>query len=101
MADGRNKQWREDCAKIGAVLMQEWDPIGVRDVPQAQDEYDSYVGHIYTMLMGERASADAIAAHLDNIATHRMGLLPTTEGMEHSRRVAETLVNLRPQFEAY
>jgi len=26
---------------IHRILMQTWDPIGVADVPEAQDEYDS------------------------------------------------------------
>jgi hypothetical protein len=81
--------------------MQEWDPIGVRDVPQARGEYDSYVGHIYTMLMGEHASAEAIAAHLDDIAIRHMGFSPTPGSAEHSRRVAEILMNFRSSFELY
>jgi hypothetical protein len=33
------------------VLMREWDPIGVADVPEAQDEYDSYISQTYGMLI--------------------------------------------------
>lgn len=28
---------------IAEILLREWDPIGVVDTPEAQDEYDSYV----------------------------------------------------------
>jgi hypothetical protein len=35
---------------IKAALLKEWDPIGVKDVPEAQDEYDAYAPHIYTLL---------------------------------------------------
>lgn len=36
MAEDRNKyQSRENRAKVREVLMQEWDPIGVRNVPEA------------------------------------------------------------------
>lgn len=69
MAHGRNKyQSRENRAKIREILIQEWDPIGVRDVPQAQDEYDSYIGRVYVMLMDEGATRQAVAAYLFDIA---------------------------------
>lgn len=36
---------------IREVLMREWDPIGVTDVPEAQDKYDSYINQIYGLLI--------------------------------------------------
>jgi len=36
---------------IRLVLLREWDPIGVANVPQAQDEYDSYVSQIHGFLI--------------------------------------------------
>jgi hypothetical protein len=33
--------------RIRSVLMDDWDPIGVQGVPEAADEYDSYVMPIY------------------------------------------------------
>ncbi len=51
MSHGRNKyQSRENRAEVREVLMREWDPIGVRDCADAQDEYDAYVGKVYVML---------------------------------------------------
>lgn len=35
---------------IRRILLRDWDPIGVADVAEAQDEYDSYIGKIYGML---------------------------------------------------
>ena len=101
MVHGRDKyKSRESRMKVREVLMQEWDPIGVRDVPEAQDEYDRYADKAYIMLMDERATATAIAAYLDEIATRHLGFLPRPEGAENCRRVADFfLVNLRPQFE--
>ena len=29
--------------------MREWDPIGVAGIPQAADEYDTYVGKVYVI----------------------------------------------------
>jgi len=31
--------------------MNEWDPIGVKGIPGAHDEYDSYVSAIHKMLI--------------------------------------------------
>lgn len=36
---------------IRGILLRDWDPIGVADLPEAQDEYDSYIGQIYGMLV--------------------------------------------------
>ena len=37
-------------SKIRAIFMAEWDPIGFNDVPEASDEYDSYIGGVYQLL---------------------------------------------------
>ena len=60
-------------ADIRYVLMQVWDPIGVKDEPNAQDEYDSYLGSVYELLVGG-ASDDRIAEYLLSIVTDRMEL---------------------------
>jgi hypothetical protein len=101
MSNGRNKyQSRDNRARVRAILLNEWDPIGVREFFGATDEYDSYADRAYVMLMDERADAAAIASYLLDVATERMGLrdpeLPAS-----SRRVAEMLVNLRPEFELH
>lgn len=36
--------------KVRAVLLHEWDPIGICDFPEAQDEYDSYVYPLCEMI---------------------------------------------------
>ena len=54
------------------VLLEEWDPIGVRDEPMAQDEYDSYLGGLYDLLSRD-ASDLQIAQHLNEIETVNMG----------------------------
>jgi hypothetical protein len=102
MPHGRNKyQSRENRARVREVLMQDWDPIGVRDAPEAQDEYDSYAGRVYVMLMDERASPELIAEYLYRVATEHMGLSPQSELAERSARTASILVGLRPQFELH
>jgi hypothetical protein len=102
MANGRNKyQSRENRATVRAALMREWDPIGVRDFPKAQAEYDAYVGKVYVMLMDERASVSQIAEYLFDAATVQMGLAEESIEHEAAIRTAEALVALRPSFELH
>jgi hypothetical protein len=102
MTHGRNKyQSRENRARVREVLMQEWDPIGVRDAPHAQDEYDRYVGQVYVMLMDQRATEQAIATYLYDAATNYIGLSPRPELAVRSARTAKLLVALRPTFETH
>ena len=62
---------REVRLQIRAVLMSKWDPIGVNDVPEAADEYDSYIGGVFDLL--ERgASEESIRAYLRNIEVEAM-----------------------------
>lgn len=37
-------------AEIRRVLIDSWDPCGVKDNPQAVDEYDGYLGKIFELL---------------------------------------------------
>jgi len=58
---------------IRAALLHEWDPIGVRDDPEAQGEYDSYAGMIYKLLLNS-ANQDAIFDYLWYVETLQLGL---------------------------
>ena len=59
-------------SSIRTILMDEWDPIGVRGVAEAQDEYDDYLAAIAGLLR-EGADADRIASHLQLVESG-MGL---------------------------
>ena len=99
MAHGRDKdRSREHRAKVRQILMDVWDPIGVRDIPEAAEEYDGYVGAVYLMLVERRASVEELAAWLSNIATDRMGLSPHPDRDARHATAAEALVALRPGF---
>jgi hypothetical protein len=74
--------------EIRHVLMQVWDPIGIRDEPNAQDEYDGYLGKIYEPLV-RGASDEGIAQYLCSVVTERMELRATADGM------ADTVAALR------
>jgi hypothetical protein len=100
MAEGRDKhQSRHTRELVRQILLNDWDPIGVRDEPAASDEYDRYADRAYVMLMDERATVETIAAYVDMIASERMGLGRNQRGTEISRHVAEKLAVLRIEVE--
>ncbi len=72
------------------ALLNRWDPIGVRDAPQARDEYDSYVSPIFCMLI-EEPSAEKIFNYLWYVQTELMGL---SEDRAHSEAVSQFLITL-------
>jgi hypothetical protein len=71
--------------EIRRVLLQCWDPIGIRSEPNAQDEYDGYLGGIYELLV-RNATNEEIANHLRRIVEERMALHPQTEATERTVR---------------
>jgi hypothetical protein len=72
--------------EIRALLMAEWDPIGVADIPEAQTEYDSYIGLLADRLR-RSGSIEDVAIVLDD-AERKMGSEPRTG---ENRRVAALL----------
>ena len=72
-----HKWWKHSGAReLRRLLMEEWDPIGVRGIPEAADEYDGYLGPIASRLR-EEASAEEIARYLTDVEEERMGLVPS------------------------
>lgn len=57
------------------LVMREWDPIGVSDIPEANTEYDGYLGRIAAQLR-RGANTGEIAKFLDSVRTESMGLRP-------------------------
>jgi hypothetical protein len=102
MAHGRNKyQSRENRARVREILMREWDPVGVAGSPEAADEYDSYVGAVYVMLMDQRATQDQIAAYLYDITTGHMGMTGSPPLLQACENAAAALIAKRPEFETH
>lgn len=62
------------AAEVNAILMQEWDPIGVSDASGAQDEYAIYVPQIIELL-SKKASLEKLVEHLQKIARQDIGIL--------------------------
>lgn len=91
MTDNREERAKQIQQSIGDVLLHEWDPIGVQDEPQAQDEYARYIGGVYRLLASD-ASDEQLVNHLWQIETVRMGLAPPDKSKLHS--VVHRLRNL-------
>ncbi len=77
--------------RVDEVLHYIWDPIGVSGVPQARDEYYSYVPAIFSLVKSS-SRAEEIAIHLRAIETDRMGL---SGNMEKDLEVANILLGWR------
>lgn len=58
--------------QIRQVLLEVWDPIGVKDEPNAQDEYDGYIGRLYDLLIAGAPDSD-LTDHLYWAAHDQMG----------------------------
>ena len=78
---------REIAARIRSVLLESWDPIGVVDVPEVQDEHDGYVGGIHRLL-ASGCSVSELMQHLNHIEPEKLGLVP------HPVRARTTAVRL-------
>jgi hypothetical protein len=59
--------------RVRLILLNDWDPIDIRDVPQAQDEYDSYIASIEKMVIARSPTAE-LSNYLLQIETKTMGL---------------------------
>jgi len=84
------KQARNYQEAIREILFREWDPIGVGDIPKAQDEYDSYIGQIYSLLI-RREPVYKMIDYLWWAETEHMGLYGNRRRTE---QVAERLMRL-------
>jgi hypothetical protein len=89
---------RQNRAMVRELFMREWDPIGVGDVPEAQDEYDAYSSKAYVMVMHDSASVEQVADYLYMIETEHMGLGGSAGAKDRARKVAAALIAMKPQF---
>jgi|SRR6185295_13285726 len=91
MVSDEQRRARTIQESIHNILLRDWDPIGINDVPEAHDEYDSYIGGVYRLLASHR-SIDQIVDYLATIETQTMGLgVANRERLAH---VANQLVAL-------
>ncbi len=87
---------RQYHGAIRGILLHEWDPIGVAEEPNAQDEYDSYIHEIHGMLI-RHEPRHRLIDHLWWVETEHMGLFGNRSPTE---AVADRLLGLREEIEA-
>jgi hypothetical protein len=75
---------RQIRVEICDVLLRTWDPIGVQDEPNAQDENDEYIGKICDPLAGGAPDSDLVDylfwevyEHMGLDAASREDMFPT------------------------
>lgn len=71
--DAEKELWRRQRAEIRQILMDHWDPIGVRDLEGPEDEYDRYVGEVVAALR-DNAPISKIEEFLRWVVTEQMGM---------------------------
>jgi hypothetical protein len=84
-----SKNENELYQRVDEVLHYIWDPIGISDIPEARDEYHSYLPVVYG-LVKRGATVGEIADYLSSVTSEMMGL-----GLNRDRdsEVAEILIN--------
>lgn len=78
-------------AEVDRILWEDWDPIGVNEIPGVRDEYSSYVPSV-VRLVQSGADESRISQHLQTIeeVSIDVGI-----NADRCRRVAEKIVALR------
>jgi hypothetical protein len=83
--------------EIRRVLMGQWDPIGVKEHPNAADEYDCYIGGIYGLIQRDVPEGE-ISEHLRRLEIDQMGMVDAQGSPlladEKRGQVASSLKNL-------
>ena len=95
MSDNKERSRRYHRA-IREILLRDWDPIGIGDVAEAQDEYDSYIPGIYGRLI-HRISEQELLDHLWQIETEHMELFGNRG---KTQQVAQKLLSLNAQLDS-
>jgi hypothetical protein len=80
---------------IRRALLKEWDPIGVGEIAEAQDEYDSYVPAVYKMLITRKPRHEVIE-YLWWLETEHMGLNGDRQATE---KFADRLLQIPDEVE--
>jgi hypothetical protein len=76
---------------IDEILWKDWDPIGVNDIEDVRDEYQSYTPQIFSLVI-HGADEIQIAEHLLKIATIDMGL---TENKKYCGEIAKKILEAK------
>jgi hypothetical protein len=76
---------------IDDILWRDWDPLGVNDVEEVNDEYKGYTPQIFSLKI-QGADREIIANKLFEIATDKIGVVGN---IDHCRQVADKIINVK------
>jgi tetratricopeptide (TPR) repeat protein len=96
MTTGFRSRARAFHEAIQRAFLNDWDPIGVRGIAEAQDEYDSYVPTIYKMLISRKPRYE-LFDYLWWLETQHMGL---TGDRRATERFVDRLMQIPDEIEA-
>jgi len=85
---------RELYKRVDEVLHYIWDPINSRTIPEARDEYESYVPHVFSLLIHD-APEGSIARYLLDTEVKRMGASTSHDSTGHLAEIEELLRDWR------
>ncbi|WP_278350512.1 hypothetical protein [Marinobacter nauticus] len=97
MSKKLGRQEKELWERIRSILWEKWDPIGVYE-PDSEwdDEYDSYVPHIFRLAV-EGCDHIRIAASLTATINQNIGLSAADKN-EHDLHVAKLIVAAKQEL---
>ncbi len=83
MIDRKTAKKAAECLQreVRLILLTEWDPIGINDVSECADEYDSYIGGAIGLLM-RRSTDPELPDYFRKIETEKMGITPCEAAIE-------------------
>ncbi|HSF95593.1 MAG TPA: hypothetical protein VLA52_11265 [Thermohalobaculum sp.] len=61
-------------ARIRAILIADWDPLGLSDAAVPPDDYDDMAREVHAILTGPEASVERVAAYLRWVEREQMHL---------------------------
>jgi len=93
MSSQPNRNRYQDA--IRGILLHEWDPIGVADIPEAQDEYDSYVVEVYVLLI-QHEPRQKLIDYLWWLETVHIGL---PGNRRRTEQIVDRLLQVRQEIE--
>ena len=84
------KEIRRIQDEIRRVLVDVWDPIRIKDVSNAQDEYDAYIGGVFHIL-NRGGTEEELSAYLWQVIEEKIHIHPpsgaTQEAAKALRRI--------------
>ncbi|MDR0522383.1 MAG: hypothetical protein LBH00_11100 [Planctomycetaceae bacterium] len=81
------------------MLLNEWDPLGVRDEPTAQDEYNLYADEIVALMQDAPLNESGLLDYLNWVLYGHIGLSQNSEQDKNIKSICAKLIFLFKNIE--